>query len=215
MYVPRHFAEDRIDPMRELAREHPFATLVSLGGEGLVASHLPMLWDPEPAPLGTLRGHLARPNPQARPLSDAGSREALAIFVGPQAYVSPSWYPSKREHGKVVPTWNYVAVHAYGPLALVDDPDWLRALVARLTEVHERASAEPWKVTDAPGDFVEAMLRAIVGVEIALTRVEGKWKLGQNRPPADQDGTVAGLRARGDAASSAVADAMAALRRTR
>ena len=211
MYLPGHFKEDRIEVLRAFVAEQPLATLVSLGADGLVASHLPMLWDPEPAPLGTLRGHLARPNPQGHPSDAAESPDALAIFVGPAAYVSPSWYPSKREHGKVVPTWNYIAVHAYGPLAIVDDADWLRAFVTRLTDVHEGFSAVPWKVTDAPASFLDAMLKGIVGVEIPLRRVEGKWKLSQNRPATDRAGTVAGLDARADAGSSAVAAAMRAL----
>ncbi len=210
MYVPRHFAEDRVDVLAAFMHDHPFATLVSNTTDGLLATHLPLLWDPEPAPFGTLTGHFARPNPHAK--VDA-SGDALAIFLGPQAYVSPSWYPSKREHGKVVPTWNYVAVHAAGPLRLVDDVDWLRALVTRLTDRHEQASAEPWRVTDAPETFLAQMLRGIVGVEIPVHRLEGKWKLGQNRPEADVLGTIDGLRERGDPASAALAEATAARRR--
>jgi transcriptional regulator len=138
--------------------------------------------------------------------------ESLAIFTGAQAYISPNWYPSKREHGKVVPTWNYVAVHAYGTLRIIDDAEWLRRLVTRLTDLHEGFSAVPWKVTDAPDAFIDQMLKGIVGVELALTRVEGKWKLSQNRPASDQAGTVAGLDARGDADSREVAAAMNAVR---
>jgi transcriptional regulator len=211
MYVPHHFQESRPEVLGAFMRAHPFATLVTLGEGGLIGTHLPMLWDPGPAPFGTLTGHIARPNPQAK-----GARkgvEALAIFSGAQAYISPNWYPSKREHGKVVPTWNYVAVHAYGPLTIIDDAEWLRRLVTRLTDVHEGHSAVPWKVSDAPASFIDQMLKGIVGIELRLTRLEGKWKLSQNRPEPDRAGTVAGLEARGDADSRAMAAAMHALRR--
>jgi len=210
MYNPKHFQEARPEILGDFIRKHPFATLVSLGGDGLIGSHLPMLWDPAPAPYGTLTGHIARPNPQAK-----GAREgveALAIFHGPQAYISPNWYPSKREHGKVVPTWNYIAVHAYGALTVVDDAAWLRRLVTRLTDRHESFSAVPWKVTDAPDAFVDQMLKGIVGIELVLTRLEGKWKLSQNRPEPDQAGTIAGLDARNDMDSRAVSEAMSAVR---
>lgn len=210
MYNPKHFQESRPEILGDFMRAHPFATLVSLGGEGLVGTHLPMLWDPEPGPHGTLTGHIARPNPHGKGARDGV--DSLAIFHGPQAYVSPSWYPSKREHGKVVPTWNYVAVHAYGALRIVDDAEWLRRLVTRLTELHESVSAVPWKVADAPDAFVDQMLKGIVGVELALTRLEGKWKLSQNRPEPDQAGTIAGLDARGDSDSAGVAAAMRAVR---
>ena len=203
MYRPGHFTEDRIEVLADLVRRHPFATLVSLGGDGLIATHLPLLWDADRAPYGTLRGHLARPNPHARVTTSPV--DALAIFAGPNAYVSPSWYPSKAEHGKVVPTWNYAVVHAYGPLRLIDDVGWLRTLVTRLTEREESAFPEPWRVTDAPEPFLEALLRGIVGVEIEITRLEGKWKLGQNRPDADQDGVIDGMAARGDAGAGALA----------
>jgi transcriptional regulator len=206
MYVPHHFREERPEVLGAFMRGHPFATLVSPGAEGLIATHLPLLWDADPAPFGTLTGHIARPNPHAKAAGAAA--ESLAIFHGAQSYISPNWYPSKREHGKVVPTWNYVAVHAYGPLTLIDDAEWLRRLVTRLTELHESFSAVPWQVTDAPAAFVDQMLKGIVGVEIRLTRLEGKWKLSQNRPATDQAGTVAGLEARGDAGSRAVAEAM-------
>lgn len=191
-------------------RRHPFATLVTLGDGGLVASHLPLLWDPEPAPYGTITGHLARANPQWR--STEPTTDALAIFAAADAYVSPSWYPSKRAHGKVVPTWNYVVVHASGPLRTIDDPEWLRALVTRLTDRHEAALPEPWKVSDAPVEHVAQLAKAIVGVEITVRRLEGKWKLGQNRPREDFAGTIAGLERRGDPSSLAVAQAMRAWR---
>jgi transcriptional regulator len=210
MYNPKHFQESRPEILGAFMRAHPFATLVSLGGEGLIGTHLPMLWDPEPAPHGTLTGHFARPNPHGKEAREGV--ESLAIFSGAQAYISPNWYPSKREHGKVEPTWTYVAVHANGTLRSIDDAEWLRRLVTRLTDLHEGFSAVPWKVTDAPDAFIDQMLKGIVGVELALTRVEGKWKLSQNRPASDQAGTVAGLDARGDADSREVAAAMNAVR---
>jgi transcriptional regulator len=206
MYLPNHFKESRPEVLGAFIGEHPFATLVSLGGDGLIGSHLPMLWDPAPAPFGTLTGHIARPNPQGKGARDGV--EALAIFLGPQAYISPNWYPSKREHGKVVPTWNYIAVHGYGALKIVDDAEWLRRFVTRLTNLHESFSAVPWKVTDAPPDYVNQMLKGIVGIELALTRLEGKWKLSQNRPEPDRAGTVAGLEGKGDADSRAISQAM-------
>jgi transcriptional regulator len=185
MYLPAHFEELRREVLQRLIEEHPLGTLVTFGADGLDANHLPFAIDPEPAPLGTLRGHLARANPQWR--SFAPEVDALVVFQGPGAYVSPALYPSKRETAKVVPTWNYVVVHARGPLRIVEDPESLRALVERLTDRHERERADPWKVTDAPADFIDKMLRAIVGLEIPLRSLAGKWKLGQNRPPADRD----------------------------
>jgi transcriptional regulator len=208
MYLPKHFAEDRLDVLTAFIAEHPLATLVTRTGAELLATHLPMLWDPEPAPFGTLSGHVARPNPHAT--TGGGS---LAIFVGPQAYVSPSWYPSKREHGKAVPTWNYVAVHASGPLRPIDDAAWLRAFVTRLTERHEHALPEPWHVTDAPEAYLASMLRGIVGVEMPVRRLEGKWKLSQNRSPADVDGTIDGLAGRDDPSAQALAETMRTRRR--
>ena len=211
MYLPEAFKEDDIGVLAAFIRDHPFATLVSLGGDDLIATHLPMLWDAEPAPFGTLTGHIARPNPHGREAHAAV--DSLAIFLGPQAYVSPSWYPAKREHGKVVPTWNYVAVHAYGPLTMIDDADWLRRFVTRLTEIQERGVADPWHVSDAPEPFVAQMVKGIVGLEIPIRRLEGKWKLSQNRSAADFAGTIAGLEARGTPDAAAVADAMTVWRR--
>ena len=179
MYVPRHFLE--IDPaaLHDAIARFPLATLVSASADGLVASHVPMLYDAEPAPHGTLVCHVARANPHWR-LADQ-TAQALAIFCGPGAYVSPSWYETKRETGKVVPTWNYVAVHAYGSLRAFDDPVRLRALVARLTDTHESRFAAPWSIDDAPEGYIDSMLSAIVGLEMPVTRLIGKWKLSQNR----------------------------------
>lgn len=193
MYLPKHFAEPRIDVLHEAIRRGGLATLVSMTKDGLIASHAPLLLDPEPAPYGTLIGHLARPNPQAR----GAIGDALVIFRGPDAYISPSWYPTKQETGKVVPTWNYVAIHASGPLEFFNDPDRLLDVVTRLTNREEASRAEPWAVSDAPAGYVQAMLKGIVGFSMRITKLEGKWKMNQNRPPADRKGTAEGLRASG------------------
>jgi transcriptional regulator len=192
MYVPSHFAETRTDMLHQLIREYPLGVLVTLGSGGLNANHIPFEIDPEPTPFGTLRGHVARANPVWREVST--DVEALMVFQGPQAYITPSWYPTKQETGKVVPTYNYIVVHAYGPLRAVEDPAWLRDFVERLTNRYEVARAEPWKITDAPRDYIEHMLGAIVGIEIPVTRLIGKWKASQNRPPGDRDGVIRGLR---------------------
>ena len=192
MYQPAHFEEKRAEVLRRLMHEHPLGTLVTMGPRGLEANHLPQEYDPEPAPLGTLRCHVARANPLWHEFSP--DCEALVVFQGPSTYVTPSWYPSKQETGKVVPTYNYAVVHAYGPIRIVEDRAWLRALVERLTTRHESSRAVPWKVGDAPEDYLETMLRNIVGIEIPLTRISGKWKASQNRTAADRAGVADGLR---------------------
>lgn len=192
MYVPAHFAEDRIDILQDLMRAAGLATLVSMTSDGLIASHAPMMFDPEPAPYGTLIGHLAKANPHARSV-DPGVR-TLVIFHGTDGYITPSYYAAKNEHGKVVPTWNYAVIHAYGTLEIFDDPTELSDVVTRLTERHETPRAQPWAVSDAPGDFVQGMLRGIVGIRVPITRLEGKVKMSQNRPATDQIGVVEGLR---------------------
>jgi transcriptional regulator len=194
MYVPRPFKEDRIDILQDAICRSGLATLITMTADGLIASHVPLILDPEPAPYGTLLGHLARPNPQAK---DAIG-DALVIFQGPEGYVSPSWYAEKQTTGKVVPTWNYVAIHAYGPLELIEDPAVKRAHVTALTNRHEGARAKPWSVTDAPADFIATMLKGIVAFRIPITRLEGKWKLGQNRPADDRLGLAGGLEADGN-----------------
>lgn len=209
MYMPAHFKEANAEILQALMREHPLATLVTLGADGLFASHVPLEFDPQPAPFGTLRGHLAHGNPQWHDLKP--ETEALAIFQGPEAYVSPSWYATKRENGKVVPTWNYAVVHARGPLVVHDDPAWLGKLVRRLTAGQERRFPEPWKVEDAPADFIERQLKAIVGIEIRLTRLEGKWKMSQNRPAPDREGVAEGLERLGDEESREVAELVRAM----
>ena len=220
MYLPSHFREDRVPVLHALIRAHPLATLVTLGRDGLTANHIPMEIEPGGA-LGVLRGHVSRANPMWQSLRlvgdvqpEAGRAstadvEALAIFQGAQGYVTPAWYATKAETGKVVPTWNYVVVHAAGPLRVIDDPAWLRGLVGRLTDHHEGGRAEPWRVTDAPDDYVERQLRGIVGIEIPLTRLDGKWKMSQNRTAEDRAAVVAGLRAAGDPASVALAELVA------
>jgi transcriptional regulator len=213
VYVPPHFREDQVPVLHELIRQQPLAALITATPGGLYASHLPLLIEPEPAPLGTLVGHLARANPQWR--EAAAGAEVLAIFTGPQAYITPSWYATKQETGKVVPTWNYAAVHAYGTLRFFDDEARLLALVTRLTETHEGKRAEPWAVSDAPDDFVRGMLRAIVGFELVITRLEGKWKMSQNRPPVDIGRIVDGLAREGGPGEAAVAELVAARNRDR
>src|SRR5690348_823388 len=207
MYLPKDFKEESVPVMHEAIRQAQLGTLITLGPDGMEASHIPMLVDPEPAPFGTLRGHIARANPQWR-RAIAGA-EALAVFLGPDAYITPAWYETKRQIGKVVPTWNYVAVHAYGPLTFYEDADRLLALVTKLTETHEAGRDQPWAVSDAPKDFIAGMLKAIVGFELPIARLEGKWKMSQNRPAADRAGTIAGLTAEGDAKEVAVAEIVA------
>ncbi len=192
MYIPPHFKEDRIDVLLDAIRSAGPATLISMTADGLFASHAPLMLDPEPAPYGTLIGHLAKANPHAR-LADPAV-QTLVIFQGPNGYITPSYYAAKREHGKVVPTWNYVAIHAYGRLEAFDDPALLLDVVTRLTNVHESPRAAPWAVSDAPDDFVQGMLRGIVGIRLPIGRLEGKVKMSQNRPAADQAGVIDGLR---------------------
>lgn len=204
MYNPKHFEETRVDVLHRLIREHAFAALVTLGPDGLSANHIPLEIDPEPAPLGTLRGHVARANPIWKEAA-AGS-EVLVIFQGPSSYITPSWYATKQETGKVVPTWNYAMVHAYGPMRAVEDAAWLHTLLTKLTSHHESRRSEPWKLTDAPPEFIEHQMQAIVGIEIPITRLTGKWKVSQNRPAADREGVIAGLVQHGDATSQAMAE---------
>lgn len=190
MYVPPAFREDDPAALAAIIAAARLATLVTATPDGLVATPLPLLFDPAEGPMGTLYGHVARANPQWRlPVSG----EALALFAGPDAYVTPSWYAAKAEHGKVVPTWNYVAVHAYGPVEFVEDADRLRAIVTRLTDYHEAGRARPWAVSDAPDGYIAAQLRGIVGVRLPVARIEGKRKLSQNRSAADRLGVAAGL----------------------
>ncbi len=193
MYVPAHFAEDRIEILHHAIREHGLATIVTQTGDGLIASHVPLMLDPDRGPHGTLIGHFARPNPQTKP----SIGEALVIFQGPDGYITPAWYATKRQTGKVVPTWNYITIHAYGAIRFIGDRDALLDIVTHLTKRYEATSAVPWEVSDAPADFVEGMLNGIIGFEIEIARIQGKWKMSQNRPGADRIGVVAGLNANG------------------
>lgn len=192
MYIPTANEEKRVPVMHALMVSHPLAALVTLGSGGLVASHIPMVLEDDGSPFCTLRGHVARSNTQWSDL--APSVDALAIFAGPQHYVSPSWYPVKAEHGKVVPTWNYAVVHAYGPLKVIEDKQWLRAHVSSLTDIHEAGFTPPWKIGDAPEEYLQALLNGIVGIELSIRRLEGKWKLSQNRSEKDRRGVAAGLQ---------------------
>ena len=207
MYLPPHFREDRLDVQHAMIRAHSFGALVTVGRDGLEASHIPFVLDDTASPLGTLRGHLSRANGQWKQLDP--SQEALIIFQGTDTYITPTWYPMKAETGKVVPTWNYVIVHAYGRPRVVDDGPWLLKNVSDLTNVHEEQQAIPWAVSDAPDDFIAGMLKGIIGIEIELTRIEGKWKNSQNRSETDRSGVVDGLQRQGDEASVAMAQLVA------
>lgn len=204
MYIPKQFEQLRIEALHGLIEAHPFATLVAQGGSELIVNHLPMLFDAAGEEFGVLRCHVARANPLWQHLS--GSAPAVAIFQGPQSYVSPSWYPGKREHGKVVPTWNYAVVHAFGTPRVIDDKDWLLQHVTAMTAKQESGAAQPWKVSDAPADFIDGMLKAIVGIEMPIAKLTGKWKLSQNRLQADRLGVVAALESRSDEDSKTMAD---------
>jgi transcriptional regulator len=200
VYRPAHFAEDRVEILHGVIHARPLATVVTSRGDRIEADHVPLLLDPTVGTFGMLRGHVARANDLWKTV--AGNAEALAIFQAEDHYVSPAWYPAKREHGKVVPTWNYIVVHARGPIRFVDDRAWLRGLVTELTDTHEAARTDPWRVTDAPADYIDAMLRAIVGFEIPLTTLTGKWKMSQNRSADDREGVAAGLAAEADRSST-------------
>jgi transcriptional regulator len=212
VYLPKHFtARDRA-AVEAFVDGAGAADLVTFDGAKPVASLIPILWDRSGAAggeHGRLLGHLALANPQWR--SAGPGTVALAIVHGPQAYVSPSWYPSTARHGRVVPTWNYVSVHVTGPVTIHRDPEWLRDVVSRLTARHEAGWPEPWRVSDAPGDFIDGQLRAIVGVELAIATVEAKEKLSQNRDAADRAGALDGLRREPGPGPAAIADLMAGL----
>jgi transcriptional regulator len=193
MYIPRANEETRTSVLHTFMRSQPFASLVTLASTGLFASHIPLVLEEDGTEFGILRGHLSRANTQWKDIDS--SVEALAIFTGPNHYITPSWYPSKAEHGKVVPTWNYIVVHAYGTLKLIEDAAWLLAHLNQLTNTHEAGKPVPWKVSDAPADYIASQMKGIVGIELPITRLEGKWKLSQNRSDADRDGAEAGLEA--------------------
>jgi transcriptional regulator len=191
MYVPKAFEENRIPVLHGFMRTHPFVSLITLGKAGLVASHVPMVLEAAESEEGILRGHLSRANPQWRDfLPDV---QALVVFSGPDHYITPSWYEEKRTSGKVVPTWNYAVVHAYGFLKTIEDAGWLRTHLESLVAIHEAPFAGPWKVSDAPAEYVASQVKGIVGLELRIERLEGKWKLNQNRSKADRRGVVDGL----------------------
>jgi transcriptional regulator len=206
MYQPPHFREDRLDVQHRLIVTHSLGLLVTAGPGGLQANNIPFLIDPAASDNGTLRAHLARANPQIAEL--AAVNECLVVFQGPQSYISPSLYPTKQETGKVVPTWNYITVHAWGAPRVMDDTAWIHQQVDDLTRHKETPRAAPWQVSDAPDAFVNAQLKGIVGLEIPIARIEGKWKVSQNRPAIDQAGVVAGLQNEGGAAKVMAAEVL-------
>ncbi|GAB1580524.1 FMN-binding negative transcriptional regulator [Phyllobacterium phragmitis] len=193
MYQPPHFREDDLGVQHALIRAHPLGLLITAGGSGLIANPVPFHLDTEASEKGTFRLHLAKANAQWRDIQDGAP--VLAVFQGVNSYVTPSWYLTKQETGKVVPTWNYVIVQARGAARVIHDSDWLRAQIDAITGQHESRREKPWTVHDAPDDFVRAQLKGIVGVEIEIASIEGKWKVSQNRPVADREGVAAGLGA--------------------
>jgi transcriptional regulator len=197
MYIPAHFAETRDAELQRTVREHPLGMLVTGGAAGLDANHVPFLLDPEPGGRGTLLAHVARANPLWREVADGDP--VLVVFRGVHGYVSPSWYPGKQETHRRVPTWNYEVVHAHGAIHVRDDERFLRGLLARLTREHEAAQPQPWRMGEAPEDYLAAMLAQIVGIEIRLTRLEGKRKLNQHHEARDREGAIRGLEESGNA----------------
>jgi transcriptional regulator len=193
MHCAEHFKQSDKEPLLRLMHEHPLATITTVIEGHLEANHLPLLWRDDGSEWGCLVGHIARKDPLAKATAGA---EALVMFQGPQRYISPNWYATKAEHGKVVPTWNYLAVHAWGPLVLHDRPEWILAQLTELTERHEGTQPHPWAVSDAPSDYTERMVGALIGIEIPIQRVQGKFKLSQNQPVANQQGVITGLRMR-------------------
>jgi transcriptional regulator len=199
MYQPPHFREDRLEVQHALIRSHPLGLLISAGAGGLVANPVPFVLHSDEGERGTLRCHVSRANPHWRELRSVS--ECLVVFQGPQEYITPAWYETKRATGRVVPTWNYATVHAWGAPRVIEDTEWLRRNVEALTRAHEGSRAAPWAVDDAPPEYVAAQLRGIVGIEIPIARIEGKWKVSQNRTDADRAGVAAGLRTQGHASA--------------
>ncbi len=203
MYTPALFAEDQIEVLHAFIRQHPLAALVTCDSNGLQATHVPVVLHPELGTAGVLRCHVARANGQWKAVESSVS--VLAIFQGPEHYITPSWYPSRKEHGKVVPTWNYVAVHVRGRAKLFEGSDDLLQHLRELTNQNEKGFDKPWSVEDAPTDYIAALTKVIVGIEISIESIEGKWKASQNRPEADRKGVIAGLKAIDSPASSEMA----------
>lgn len=206
MFRPPHFREDDPSILQGMMLDHPFATMVSGTADGLLVDHLPLLCDPTSGAAGRLRGHISAGNPLLK--SGHTGMDVTAIFKGPHGYISPSWYPSKKDHGKVVPTWNYVAAHAHGRLHFHRDPDWCLQIIDDLTNRYEETRDNPWAVSDMPPEFLTRQLRGIVGIEIEIVRLEGQRKLSQNKSQADRQGVLNGLRAEGDHTAIELADAM-------
>lgn len=196
MYIPSHFKPEDLATVHELMGRTGFVSLVTNTAGGMVATQAPVLFDATSGQHGILRGHIARANPQWK--TALTEHEALAIFVGPNGYVSPRWYAAKREHGRVVPTWNYVAVHAYGQVRFSEDRELALKIVTKLTEKQEAGSEQPWKVSDAPAEYIDGLLKAIVAFEMTINRIDASWKLSQNRSEADRRGAMEGLKERGE-----------------
>lgn len=192
MYIPKHFDEPRIDVMQTLIRDYPLATLVTLSADGINANHIPLHLTDDGSPYGSLHGHIARSNPLWTDFDP--DIEVLAVFQAENAYISPSWYATKQQTGKVVPTWNYAAVHAYGTLRIIDDPAWIRRQLVAMTDEFEAEFPEPWSISDAPADFTERLITQIIGIEISVTRLQGKWKVSQNQPPENRSSVIKALR---------------------
>jgi transcriptional regulator len=209
LYIPECFKVEDVERLQDAIREIAFGTLITHGKDGLEISHIPMFFRPDPGPLGSLEGHIARSNPQRVHLTQGA--DAVAIFLGPNTYVTPSWYPSKKQSGRVVPTWNYVAIHAHGSVAPLADPDQLRKHLGELTKWHESSRNPQWAVTDAPEDYIETMMRGIIGIRFTIGRIEGKWKMSQNRSEEDSNGVLQGLATEGGDSRDAVAQVMSKL----
>lgn len=199
MYIPPHFNQANKQTLLALVRDHPLATLITLSTDGLNANHIPLVWMDDGSTFGCLQGHVAKANPMILDQNDV-----LAIFQAENAYISPSWYATKQQSGKVVPTWNYAAVHAYGKLQAITDVAWIRSHLDALTAQHEAALPLPWALSDAPHDFTEALIEHIVGIEIRLTRLQGKWKVSQNQSTENRNGVIKGLQAVGKLDMSAL-----------
>ncbi|WP_110518651.1 FMN-binding negative transcriptional regulator [Herpetosiphon llansteffanensis] len=202
MYLPKHFAEPRLEVLHELMQRQPLATIITLNQHGINANHIPLYLDPQAGEFGTLYGHVARANSIWQ--EHSSQHEILAIFHGSDSYITPSWYASKAQTGKVVPTWNYAVAHAYGHLQVIDDPQWLRQQLEQLTKHNEASFEHQWQVGDAPHEYTEALLKAIVGIAMPITRLLGKWKVSQNQPHANQQSVIAGLEASNEPTASAM-----------
>ncbi len=207
MYVPEHFKLGDVAEQHALMRAYPFAALITMGDAGYEVTHLPTVLKSEGA-LGVVECHVSRANPHWREIAKSG--RGLLMYTGPQAYITPGWYPSKAAHGKVVPTWNYAVVHAHGTAEIVDEREWLVRHVSELTDQQEAGTPTPWATSDAPGNFIEVMSRGIVGMRFKIERIEGKAKMSQNREVPDREGVIAGLKSRAEEGDAKVADLVAA-----